>query len=107
LEKIMVIARLTGSVAREIHKGGVAAYENAKPGTAPSGKPANGGEQVSVSAQVSERSKAAIKAYRLAIEAKPDLSRASRLAQIKTQIIQGVYNAPSMAVSGAILKNVA
>jgi len=61
----------------------------------------------SVMANVSEKSRAAIKAYRIASESKPDISRAQRVAQIKAKVANGTYTAPaSHEVAEAVLKNV-
>ena len=56
--------------------------------------------------QVSERSRAAIKAYRLAMESRPFLSRASKVAQIKEQVMNGTYSPSSVSVADAVLKNI-
>lgn len=64
----------------------------------------NASEQVTM--EVSDRSKAAIKAYRIAMESKPNLSRASKVAQIKAKVLQGSYNPNSTDVASAILDNV-
>lgn len=58
-------------------------------------------------AQVSERSKAAIKAYMLAMESRPFISRVSKVAQIKAQVMNGTYRPSSAAVADAVVKNIA
>ncbi len=106
----MVINRITGGKPQEVRQNEKADRSResvrgdvAKKGSAePTAK-----EQATVTTQVSERSQAAIKAYRLAMESKPDIGRVSRLAQIKAQIADGTYRQPvSNDVATAILDNV-
>ena len=67
----------------------------------------SGFKDTSVIAQVSEKSKAAIKAYRIAIETKPRLSMPNRMASIKTQVANGLYFPSASAVAEAVLKSAA
>ena len=103
----MVIERITGGKPQDIRSNEATTRKNA-PATQPrDSAPARTVETVPSMAQVSERSKAAIKAYRIASETKPDFSRASRIGQIKAQIAQGDYGASSNDVATSIMKSVA
>ncbi|HEB72295.1 MAG TPA: hypothetical protein ENI77_06700 [Nitrospirae bacterium] len=106
----MVIERVTGGKPQEAPK----ARQNASGARRvdagkgqPAGKSAPVAPEPSVMANVSEKSKAAIKAYRIASESKPDISRAQRVAQIKAKVANGTYKAPaSHEVATAVIKDV-
>ncbi len=54
---------------------------------------------------VSLRSRAAIKAYRLASEMKPDLGRAARVGAIKFAVANGTYQSDSIDVADAVIRS--
>ena len=100
----MALEKITGSKPQEVKK-----LDTAEKKSTPVQQDAEKKapvETASSTAQVSERSKAAIKAYWLAMESKPFLSRASKVAQIKDQIINGTYRPSSSSVADAVLKNI-
>ncbi len=104
----MVIERVTGGKPQEVRKAEQSAQDNKRADAAgkQSARPdKTGSAEVSVSAKVSERSKAAIKAYRIASETKPDISRAQRVAQIKAQVAQGTYNPSAADVAASIVQS--
>lgn len=100
----MVIERITGGKPPEVRKSERGGEE--KPVRAPGRAEPSAGAESSATAEVSERSRAAIKAYRIAAEAKPDLSRAARVAEIKAQIASGSYQPAADKVADAIIKSV-
>jgi len=102
----MVIEGITGGKPQEIRKAeqNVSDRKQVETGKQSADKPE---AKSSATAEVSDRSKAAIKAYRIATESKPDLSRADRVAQIKQQVEAGTYHTSSSDVADAIIKNVA
>ncbi len=99
----MVINKITGGKPQEVQKTEQADRKNAEVSKESSAKPSDAG---SSTAHVSERSKAAIKAYRIAMESKPDISRVSRVAQIKAQIVQGGYKPGSSNVADSIINSI-
>ncbi|MBI4666357.1 MAG: flagellar biosynthesis anti-sigma factor FlgM [Nitrospinae bacterium] len=102
----MVIERITGGKPQEVRK---AEKEDVKKSPAPAKKEAEapkGFDMASSAATVSERSKAAIKAYRIAMESDPYLSRAAKVAQIKSQVMEGTYHPSSGDVAQAILQSI-
>ncbi|MGK7344349.1 MAG: flagellar biosynthesis anti-sigma factor FlgM [Candidatus Nitrospinota bacterium M3_3B_026] len=100
----MVIDKITGGKPQEIRK----TEQAEKSRRAPAKEEApRSGSSGSATAEVSERSRAAIKAYRIASETKPDISRAARVAAIKAQVMQGSYSPSSVDVADAILKDAA
>ncbi|MBF0169854.1 MAG: flagellar biosynthesis anti-sigma factor FlgM [Nitrospinae bacterium] len=106
----MVINRITGGKPQEVRQNEKAdrSRESVRGDVAKKSAEGATPEKTTVTAQVSERSQAAIKAYRLAMESKPDIGRVSRLAQIKTQIANGTYRQPVASdVATAILNDVA
>jgi len=60
----------------------------------------------SISAKISERSKTAIKAFRIVSEIKPAISRALKVAQIKAEVARGTYHPSSSSVADSVLFNV-
>lgn len=103
----MVIERITGGKPQEVRQTERAAAEAKKAEVAKESETAKtGSKSTPVTAEVSERSRAAIKAYRIASQSKPDISRAQRVAQIKAQVEKGEYRAPAVNVAEAVLKNV-
>ena len=107
----MVIERVTGGKPQEVRKTEQNASEAKRVDSGkdrPADKPATTASESSVMTNVSEKSRAAIKAYRIASESKPDISRAQRVAMIKAQVADGTYNPPGAAdVAEAVLKDVA
>jgi len=103
----MVIERVTGGKPQEVRKAEQSAQNSKRADAAKDDRPdKTGSGEVSVSAEVSERSKAAIKAYRIASETKPDISRAQRVAQIKAQVAQGTYDPSASDVAASIIQSV-
>jgi len=102
----MVIERVTGSKPQEIKQAEKSARTRDVKDVDVK-KADSSGSEPQVTAEVSEQSKAAIKAYRLAAESSPDISRASRMAQIKEAIASGSYRAPSDGVAAAIVSSIA
>lgn len=105
----MVINRITGGKPQEIRQNEKAdrSRESVRGDDAKKATETAPTEKSTVTAQVSERSQAAIKAYRLAMESKPDIGRVSRLAQIKAQIADGTYRQPVASdVATSILREV-
>ncbi len=104
----MVIERVTGGKPQEVPKTDKSASETKRVDSAKeraADKP--GAVESSATTNVSERSKAAIKAYRIASETKPDISRAERVAKIKAQVADGTYHTPAAQdVAEAVLKSV-
>jgi len=105
--KAMVIERVTGGKPQEVRKTEQGA-EKPRRADSDKGQPDKAAKNADapVSAQVSERSKAAIKAYRIATETKPDISRAQRVAEIKLQVSKGTYKPSSTDIADAIVKSV-
>jgi anti-sigma28 factor (negative regulator of flagellin synthesis) len=101
----MALEKITGSKPQEVKKLDVA-EKKATPVRQDADKKPPVETNVPM-AQVSERSRAASKAYWLAMESKPFLSRVSKVAQIKAQVINGTYRPASPAVADAVLKNIA
>jgi flagellar biosynthesis anti-sigma factor FlgM len=104
----MVINRVTGGKPQEIRQSEKAdrSREAVRSDAAKKSAETAGGDKQNVTTQVSERSRAAIKAYRLAMESKPNINRANRVAEIKAQVMQGTYRPASTNVADAILKSV-
>ncbi len=61
----------------------------------------------SISAKISERSKTAIKAFRIVSEIEPAISRALRVAQIKAEVARGTYQPSSSSIADSVLFSVA
>lgn len=101
----MVLEKITGSKPQDIKKLDTADKKAAtvRQDADKKAPVENGGS----TAQVSERSKAAIKAYMLAMESRPFISRVSKVAQIKAQVMNGTYRPSSAAVADAVVKNIA
>lgn len=100
----MALDKITGSKPQDIKKLDAAEKKAAATSQDADKKPQ---AQSDVStAQVSERSKAAIKAYMLAMDSRPFISRVSKVAQIKAQVISGTYRPSSASVADAVLKNI-
>ena len=97
----MVIERITGGKPQEVRKTDKAEKKSAEYKEAPKTSPAD-----SAKAEVSDRSKAAIKAYRIASETKPDISRAARVSEIKAKVLSGDYRPSSTDVTESILSSV-
>jgi len=105
--KIMVIERITGGKPQDVRSAEATTRKNAPTAQPKDSAPATKSPEVASSvAQVSDRSKAAIKAYRIASEAKPDISRANRVGQIKAQIAQGSYSASAGDIANSIMQNI-
>jgi anti-sigma28 factor (negative regulator of flagellin synthesis) len=100
----MALDKITGSKPQDIKKLDAADKKAAATSQDADKKP-QAQNDVST-AQVSERSKAAIKAYMLAMDSRPFISRVSKVAQIKAQVISGTYRPPSASVADAVLKNI-
>lgn len=99
----MVLEKITGSKPQDIKKLDTADKKAAASQDADKKPQA----QSDPTAQVSERSKAAIKAYMIAMESRPFIARVSKVAQIKAQVISGTYRPSSSSVADAVLKNIA
>lgn len=99
----MVIERITGGKPQEVRKTEQTDKKSAEDVKKESVQTSGHDRDT---AQVSERSKAAIKAYRIASETKPDISRAARVAEIKAKVAQGNYRPASVDVAQAILENI-
>jgi len=106
----MVIERVTGGKPQQAPKAerNVSNTRRVDAGkNRPADKAAPSAPESSAMANVSDKSRAAIKAYRIASESKPDISRAQRVAQIKAKVANGTYNSPaSHEVATAVLKDV-
>lgn len=100
----MALEKITGSKPQEIKKMDVADKKAASIRQEAEKKPQM--ESDVSTAQVSERSKAAIKAYMLAMESRPFIGRVSKVAQIKAQVMNGTYRPSSDSVADSILKNI-
>jgi anti-sigma28 factor (negative regulator of flagellin synthesis) len=100
----MALEKITGSKPQDIKKLDVADKKAAATSQDADKRPQ---AQSDVStAQMSERSKAASKAYWLAMESKPFLSRVAKVAQIKAQVVNGTYRPSSASVADSVLKNI-
>lgn len=98
----MVIDRITGGKPQEVRK--AEKVERQKVDTSKEAPAKESGGSAST-AEVSDRSKAAIRAYRIATESKPDISRVNKVAEIKSQIEQGTYSVSSSDVAGSIVNS--
>jgi anti-sigma28 factor (negative regulator of flagellin synthesis) len=106
----MVIDKIGGAKPQDIgrSKGSETKDVRAKAGnSADSTSKAVKVSETQVTAEVSERSKAAIKAYRIASESKPYIGRASKVAAIKAKVLDGSYAPSSSAVTDAVLQDIA
>jgi len=103
----MTIERITGGKPQDVRSAEAATRKNAPAAQPKDSAPVAKSVDAPSMAQVSEQSKAAIKAYRIASETKPDFSRASRIAQIKAQIAQGDYGTSSSDVATSVVKSIA
>ncbi len=106
----MVIDKIGGGKPQEIgrSKGSEPKEVRAKAGdSADSTSKAVKFSETQVTADVSERSKAAIKAYRIASESKPYINRASKVAAIKAKVLDGSYAPSSSAVADAVVQEIA
>ena len=100
----MAIDGIQGGKSQDIQKADRSAVDAKRPAnTAKTGEEST---PKTDSAQVSDKSRAAVKAYRIASETKPDISRAARVAQIKSEVIDGTYKPASADVADAIIKSV-
>jgi anti-sigma28 factor (negative regulator of flagellin synthesis) len=100
----MALDKITGSKPQDIKKLDAAEKKAAATSQEADKKPQ---AQSDVStAQVSERSKAASKAYWLAMDSRPFIGRVNKVAQIKAQVINGTYRPSSASVADAVLKNI-
>jgi len=101
----MVIERIGGGKPQEVRQA-----EKAESGKAPKGAAAKDASSKTPSPEsaattsVSERSRAAIKAYRIASESKPDIARAARVGELKTKVLKGEYKPSSADVADSIIK---
>lgn len=100
----MVIEGLTGGKPQELK-----AAEKADHNAAPPRNPASTGSGGEFDAEVavSERSRAAIKAYRIAMQTRPRLAIPLKVAQIKAQMASGSYHPSTGDVASAMMRNVA
>jgi len=101
----MTIERLTGGKPQEIRKPDQASAERK---ATEARKDSDVGKSPNdYTAEVSDRSRAAIKAYRLAQESKPYIARATKIAELKAKVAKGEYHPSNVAVADAVLKHVA
>ncbi len=100
----MVIEKITGGKPQEVRQAEKADRKSAETPKEGSSKPSEASS--SIKTEVSARSHAAIKAYRIASESKPNISRADRVAQLKSEIAGGNYKTGSVDVANSILKSV-
>ena len=100
----MVLDKITGSKPQDIKKVDAADKKTVSARQEADKKPQV--ESDVSTAQVSERSKAAIKAYMLAMESRPFIGRVSKVAQIKAQVMNGTYRPSSASVADSVLKNI-
>ncbi|MBI4829656.1 MAG: flagellar biosynthesis anti-sigma factor FlgM [Nitrospinae bacterium] len=101
----MVIEGLTGGKPHELK-----AAEKADTSTAPARNPVStgsGGGEFDAEVAVSERSRAAVKAYRIAMQTRPRLAIPLKVAQIKAQMASGSYHPSTGDVASAMMRNVA
>ena len=101
----MALDKITGSKPQDIKKLDAADKKAATAASQDAGQKPQAQNDTST-ANVSERSKAAIKAYMLAMDSRPFISRVSKVAQIKAQVVNGTYRPSSAAVADAVLKNI-
>lgn len=103
----MVIERVTGGKPPEVRQAERSSTDAKRAEAGKEGRAGKAGSsEASVTTNVSAKSQAAIKAYRIATETKPDIARAQKVAEIKAQVERGEYNPSSENVAEAILKNV-
>lgn len=99
----MAIERITGGKPQEIRKSEQVERKNVEARKEGSSRPA---DTKPATTEVSDRSKAAVKAYRLAAESKPDISRVQRVAELKAEIVRGSYDVSSKNVADSIISSV-
>lgn len=102
----MVIDRITGGKPQEVRKTEQQVEKKSVEARKDNTAKLMESNSASTTAQVSERSKAAIKAFRLASEERPYFGRISKIAQIKAEIAQGTYRPASVDVADSIVKSV-